>query len=247
MCVCVCVSHKDHHPHTAPRLLWDHLLSPAAEWIPEEEDNPNKGNDSFAGMFFDWTNLTLNYWLMLRLYIIYIWYILRIKTIYDCICKAMKVVRDVVRPTWDESTWLNECIAPGFLLVFIDFSFASALQKDSKAEDKPLIWPQLRLVDMYDFLIHRRPTPFPLVPSSILSSRPTSSLSDLSVALINKVCDWVRSGNTVWGGHDILTLVCKCFGRRRHRWHNKKGNVGNFISQRRSEMVGILWRNPVTL
>lgn len=90
----------------------------------------NKGNDSFAGMFFDWTNLTLNYWLMLRLYIIYIWYILRIKTIYEC--KAMKVVRDVVRPTWDESPWLDKCIVPGFLFVFIDFSFASALQRTQK-------------------------------------------------------------------------------------------------------------------
>lgn len=39
----------------------------------------------------------------------------------------MKVVRDVVRPILDESTWPNKCIVSGFLFVFIDFSFASAL------------------------------------------------------------------------------------------------------------------------
>lgn len=39
VCMCVCFSHKDHRPHTAPRLLWDHLLSPAAEWIPGETEN----------------------------------------------------------------------------------------------------------------------------------------------------------------------------------------------------------------
>lgn len=39
MCVCVCVSHKGRHPHTAPLLLSDQILSPAAEWIPEEEED----------------------------------------------------------------------------------------------------------------------------------------------------------------------------------------------------------------
>lgn len=39
----------------------------------------------------------------------------------------MKAVGDVVRPTLDESTWLNKCIVSGFLFVFIDFSFASTL------------------------------------------------------------------------------------------------------------------------
>lgn len=41
-CACLCISHKDRHPHTAPLLLSDQTLSPAAEWIPEEEDNQEK-------------------------------------------------------------------------------------------------------------------------------------------------------------------------------------------------------------
>lgn len=46
----VCFSHKDHRLHTAPQLLWDHLLSPAAEWIPGERDKKNKQNPIFAHM-----------------------------------------------------------------------------------------------------------------------------------------------------------------------------------------------------
>lgn len=42
VCMCVCFSHKDHRPHTAPRLLWDHLLSPAAGWIPGERETIGK-------------------------------------------------------------------------------------------------------------------------------------------------------------------------------------------------------------
>lgn len=40
--MCVRFSHKGRRLHTAPRLLWDHLLSPAAGWIPAERERDVK-------------------------------------------------------------------------------------------------------------------------------------------------------------------------------------------------------------
>lgn len=40
--MCVRFSHKGRRLHTAPRLLWDHLLSPAAGWIPAERERERK-------------------------------------------------------------------------------------------------------------------------------------------------------------------------------------------------------------